>query len=398
MKSFAPQGRSGKTVEEPSYDWGERRAGKAFLALHDGTIFRGWSAGADCDRLGEVVFNTGMTGYEEILTDPSYSGQLVAMTYPEIGNTGINHDDHESRQLFAEGLIVHQMNQPSNWRSVRSLSDYLRASGVPAIVGVDTRALTVKLRTEGTARGYLAVTGRVGEDEAVRRARDWCGLDGQDYAARVSAEQAFEWDGDGHISTTWPDQDRLPAADLTVAAYDFGIKWNILRRLRQQGIAVRVVPAGTSAKDILELETDGLFLSNGPADPAAVTYAIDNIRSLLGRLPIMGICLGHQLLGLALGGRTYRLKFGHHGCNHPVKDLTTGKVEITSQNHNFSLDPDSLPPDEMEITHINLNDDTVEGIRHRKCPAFSVQYHPEAAPGPHDAGYLFARFRELMSG
>jgi len=378
------------------WQWREKRAKPAFLALEDGTVFRGHSVGASRDTLGEVVFNTGMTGYQEILTDPSYSGQIVTMTYTEIGNTGVNVDDVESRRIFVNGFVVHEMNEPRNWRSTQSLSDYLVASGIPAVAGIDTRALTTKLRDGGTLKAFMCVTGSVPVDDAVAQAAAWCGLDNQDYAAKVSTPEAFEWDPQGELSASWGVAEELPAADLTIAAYDFGIKWNILRRLREQGMAVRVVPANTPSDEILALKPDGLFLSNGPADPAAVTYAVDSIRQLLGKLPVMGICLGHQLLGLALGGKTYRLKFGHHGCNQPVMDLSTRKVEITSQNHNYALDPDSLPSGDVEVTHVNLNDDTVEGLRHTKAPMFCIQYHPEAAPGPHDASYLFQRFRQLI--
>lgn len=381
-----------------NWNWRAKREKTAFLALADGTVFRGFSAGADADALGEVVFNSGMTGYQEILSDPSYSGQLVTLTCPEIGNTGINAADMESARLFANGLIVNEMNAPSSWRAEASLEDLLRRNAIPAIAGVDTRALTSKLRDQGTLKGYLAVSGKVDEQQAVRLAAEWAGLDGQDYAAKVSCQQPYRWDETGKISASWGIADSLPPADLNIVAYDFGIKWNILRSLRRNGMAVTVVPAATSAAAVLALKPQGVFLSNGPADPAAVTYAIDSARQLLGKVPLMGICLGHQILGLACGGRTCRLKFGHHGCNHPVKDLKTGRIEITSQNHNFTVDPDSLDPALVEITHINLNDRTVEGIEHKREPMFSVQYHPEACPGPHDPYYLFSRFRRLMGG
>jgi carbamoyl-phosphate synthase small subunit len=382
--------------QQPSWPWQEQREHRAFLALADGTIFRGYPVGAPHDALGEVVFNTGMSGYQEILSDPSYNGQFVTMTCPEIGNYGVNPADMESARLFASGFLVHEFNEPSSWRAQESLRELLVRSGVPALAGVETRELTTKLRTQGTLKGFLSVTGRVSEAEAVKRAQDWCGLDGQDYASRVSCQAPYEWDPDGSLTRVWGEPADLPAPDLRVVAYDFGIKWNILRGLRRHGMAVTVVPAQTPAERVLALKPNGVFLSNGPADPAAVTYAVEAARSLLGKVPIMGICLGHQLLGLALGGRTYRLKFGHHGCNHPVMDLCTGKVEITSQNHNFSVDPDSLDPAKVEITHRNLNDQTVEGLRHRSEPMFCVQYHPEAGPGPHDAAYLFDRFRDLI--
>jgi carbamoyl-phosphate synthase small subunit len=383
---------------ESRWNWRARREKRAFLALADGTICRGHSFGASVDRLGEVVFNTGMSGYQEILTDPSYSGQIVTMTCPEIGNYGVNPADVESRQVFANGFIVHEINAPRNWRSRQSLADYLQAAGVPGLAGIDTRALTTRLRTVGTLRAFLCASGGVAEADAVERARAWEGLDGQDYVARVSVEAPFRWDPDAAISTSWGTAASLPPADLRVVAYDFGIKWNILRRLREQGMAVTVVPARTPAAEVLALRPQGVFLSNGPADPAAVTYAVESIRALIGHVPLMGICLGHQLLGLALGGVTRRLKFGHHGCNHPVVDLATGRVEITSQNHNFTVDPDTLDAAQVEVTHLNLNDRTVEGLRHRREPLFCVQYHPEAAPGPHDSAYLFRRFRDLIVG
>ncbi len=379
------------------YNWNEKREKKAFLALADGTVYPAWSFGAPANRLGEVVFNTGTPGYQEILTDPSYAGQIVTLTAPEIGNTGFNTPDFESLCLRAEGLIVHNYNEPSNWRSEESLRQALVRSGVPALAGIDTRALTIRLRNCGTLRGYICATGEISHAEGVKRAQEWEGLDGQDYAARVSTEKPYLFDPDDSLSRSWGLTDTpLPPADIPVVVYDFGIKFNILRRLRQQGMKLTVVPAKTPAAEVLALKPAGLFLANGPADPAAVLYAIENIKALLGKVPIMGICLGHQLLGWAFGGRTCRLKFGHHGCNHPVKELATGKVEITSQNHNFMVDMDSLDRSAVEVTHINLNDTTVEGMRHRSEPAFSVQYHPEAAPGPHDSRYLFTRFRELI--
>ncbi len=378
------------------WNWKAKRDKQAFLALEDGTIMRGHSVGAAIDKVGEVVFNTGMSGYQEILNDPSYAGQFVTMTYPEIGNTGINDADRESRSLFLNGFIVHEMNEPVNWRSEVSLADYLKANDIPAIEGIDTRALTSKLRDGGTQKGYLSVAGKVETEEAVKIAREWEGLDNQDYASRVSADDSYDWDKDGEKTTSWGWDAELAPADLKIVAYDFGIKWNILRGLRQHGMDVHVVPAKTDPQEILKRRPDGVFFSNGPADPAAVRYAIDAAKALIGKVPIMGICLGHQLLSLAAGAKTYRLKFGHHGINHPVKDLVTEEVEITSQNHNFAVDPDSITGTPLEISHINLNDDTVEGVRHTKEPMFAVQYHPEAGPGPHDPYYLFKRFRDLI--
>lgn len=376
--------------------WQQQREQAAFLALADGSVFRGYSVGAPCDVLGEVVFNTGMTGYQEILSDPSYNGQIVTMTYPEIGNTGLNAADMESSRLHANGFLIHELNEPRNWRSEESLQDGLVRAGVPALAGLDTRSLTIKLRQAGTLKGFLCSTGAVTPEQGTAQARAWEGLDGQDYVQRVTCAAPYEWDETGELSRSWGIAATLPEPDLRIVAYDFGIKWNILRRLREQGMRVRVVPASAPAAEVLALNPDGVFLSNGPADPAAVSYAVTAVQALCGRLPMMGICLGHQLLGLALGGRTQRLKFGHHGCNHPVLDMAAGTVAITSQNHNFTVDPDSLPAASVEVTHMNLNDNTVEGLRHRTEPLFSVQYHPEAAPGPHDAAPLFRRFRELI--
>ncbi len=380
-----------------TWDWKAQREKKAYLALADGSVFRGYSVGAKRDTVGEVVFNTGMTGYQEILSDPSYNGQFVLMTYPEIGNTGVNAEDMESDGFSANGLIVHAMNRPSNWRSETSLADSLQRHNVPAIAGIDTRALTVKLRTQGSTKAFLCVSGKRTPEDAVAQANQWEGLDGQDYAGRVTCKEVHAWDPDDELSRFWEEPDKeLPAADLNIVAYDFGMKRNIPRSLRRNGFAVTVVPAQTAAADVLALKPDGVFLSNGPADPAAVTYAVNAARELLGKLPLMGICLGHQLLALAAGAETYRLKFGHHGCNHPVKDLATSAVEITSQNHNFAVAADTLDRQAIEITHLNLNDETVEGIRHRREPMFAVQYHPEACPGPHDANHLFQRFRQLI--
>ena len=429
--------------------WKAERERKAFLALDDGTVFHGVAFGAKKDALGEVVFNTGMSGYQEILTDPSYAGQFVTLTTAEVGNYGINSADTESRALFLSGLVIGDLTEPSNWRSEKSLDEYLKENGVPGIYGVDTRALTLHIREHGNRKAYLSVADpeipeipekpenpenpeipEIPEAWAVAKARAWEGLDGQDYAAKVTCKKTYEFNvanvkvlpspiprsngpahslengnnGTGNISTL---------ATFHIVCYDFGVKTNILRSLASWA-HVTVVPAKTSAEEVLALKPDGVFLSNGPADPAAVTYAIKNIQKLLGLVPMMGICLGHQLLALACGAKTARLKFGHHGCNHPVKNLATGKVEITSQNHNYAVvggvyggrGATALPggggfietalPDCLEVTHVNLNDGTIEGIRHKTLPAFSVQYHPESCPGPHDSNYLFEEFRRMV--
>jgi carbamoyl-phosphate synthase small subunit len=318
------------------------------------------------------------------------------MTYPEIGNTGMNNEDMESRKLFANGFIIHNINDPSNWRCDVSLRKCLEKWEIPAVAGVNTRALTTKLREKGTLKGYMAVEGKLSEEGAINKAVEWCGLDGQDYADKVSCIKPYRWDIEGKLSNSWGITEKLQPVDLKVVALDFGIKWNILRSMIVNGMGVTVVPAKTPATKILAMKPDGVFFSNGPADPSAVTYAVNCARDLMGKIPIMGICLGHQILGIAVGGRTYRLKFGHHGCNHPVKNLETDRVEITSQNHNFAVDINTLDNSKIEVTHINLNDQTVEGIKHRKEPMFCVQYHPEAGPGPHDPSYLFFNFRELI--
>ena len=354
---------------------------KHFLALADGTVFYGGSCGAPVDAVGEAVFNTGMTGYQEIVSDPSYAGQFVTLSAPEIGNYGCNREDMESRGLFLNGLIVQEMNPPSNYRSEEPLTDLLGRFKVPALCGVDTRRLVLHLRDHGTQKAFLHASDRpLAPAEAVARARAWEGLDNQDYAARVSVSEPFFWSRSGKYR---------------VVAYDFGVKYNILRSLAAAGCAVEVVPAWTTAAEVLSRRPDGVFLSNGPADPGAVRGAIEAARELIGKVPLMGICLGHQILGIASGAVCGRLKFGHHGCNHPVKNLLLNTIEITSQNHNFALDAGKLPST-LELTHVNLNDHTVEGVRHVREPMFSVQYHPEAAPGPHDADYLFSQFTRLM--
>ena len=366
--------------------WAAERARKAFLALADGAVFHGVAFGAPVDKVGEVVFNTGMSGYQEILTDPSYAGQFVTLTTAEVGDYGTNPEDVESRALFLSGLLVNDLTDPSNWRSTKSLDAYLKETGVPGLRDVDTRHLTLHLREHGNQKAYLHVSDEpVDEAEGIRRAQAWEGLDGQDYASKVSCTVPYE------VAC----RTASGAAPLVVC-YDFGVKTNILRSLADFA-RVWVVPSRTPAAEVLAQKPAGVFLSNGPADPAAVTYAIENVKALLGKVPLMGICLGHQLLSLACGARTGRLKFGHHGCNHPVRNLATGKVEITSQNHNFAVLPETVP-DCLEVTHVNLNDNTIEGVRHKTLPAFSVQYHPEACPGPRDSAYLFAAFRDMIQG
>jgi carbamoyl-phosphate synthase small subunit len=377
------------------------------FALEDGTVFRGEGFGAAVTACGEAVFNTSMTGYQEILTDPSYKGQIVAMTYPQIGNYGVNLEDVESWKPHVAGFLVRELSPVvSNWRSTQSLSDYLTQNSIPAVEGIDTRALTKILRVKGAMKSCIS-TENLSDKEAVQRAKDWRGIVGVDYVKEVTHPKAFAWDSDDKQSRNWKIArnaagqmeyaDALRPADIPIVAYDFGIKYNILRRLRQRGFKVQVVPATTPAEEALKYKPAGIFLSNGPGDPEALPYAHAAVRGLLGKKPIFGICLGHQVLGHAYGGRTFKLKFGHRGGNQPVQDLRTGKVSITSQNHGFAVDAKSLPAD-VAMTHINLNDQTVEGMRHKKLPVFSVQYHPEASPGPHDAGYLFDEFRKLITG
>ncbi len=380
-----------------THDWRAAREAKAYLALEDGSVFRGHSVGSERDLVGETVFNTGMTGYQEILSDPSYAGQFVCLTAPEIGNYGANPEDMESRCFFASALIAHKVNPPSNWRARESLRDALRRLGTPALAGVDTRTLAALLRDKGAMKSFLCASGAVPVEEGIARARAWEGLTGKDYVSRVTVDRPYRWDGDGSQAAQYPHADEAqPPARFRVAAYDFGLKWNILRCLRRAGLEPTVVPARTTAEEVLALAPDGVFLSNGPADPAAVGYAAEAIRGLLGRVPLLGICLGHQLLGIALGGETYKLRFGHHGCNHPVKDLAGNRTLVTSQNHNYALRAESIPASRAEITHLSLNDGSVEGLRCRDYPAFSVQYHPEAAPGPNDAVEVFRAFRGLI--
>ena len=395
---------------------------KAILALADGTVFEGEQFGATGETLGEVVFNTSMTGYQEVLTDPSYKGQIVTMTYPLIGNYGCNEADVESVGPQVEGFVVREYSAYySNWRSKWSLDSYLAEHDTIGIQGIDTRALTRRLRVHGVMNGCLS-TEDLNPESLVTKAKAWHGLVGWDLVQRVTCPSSYAWQqqdsgqqsavssrkpelsvAESHMQPPHADSQTVltaKQADSHIAKYrvvalDFGIKYNILRQLTEHGCEVQVVPARTSAEEILAAEPDGVFLSNGPGDPMPVDYATQTIRSLIGKKPLFGICLGHQLLGLALGGKTFKLKFGHRGANQPVKHLETDRVEITSQNHGFCVDIDSLP-NSVDVTHVNLNDDTLEGIQHREYPIFSVQYHPEASPGPHDASYLFSRFTEIM--
>jgi carbamoyl-phosphate synthase small subunit len=375
---------------------------QAILALEDGRIFRGQGYGHPGECQGEVVFNTSLTGYQEIATDPSYAGQIVVLTNPQIGNYGTNQADNESARPYIEGLIVREFSAiSSNWRSEQVTDEYMERYSVPVLAEIDTRALVRHLRNHGVMRGVIS-TVESDVDVLVQKARNIKKMDGTDLAKVVSTKAVYAFDsGDARNQS---DDRYLPNSPLQnakerklhVVAYDFGIKHNILRMLTRENCRVTVVPAETSADDVLGLKPDGVFLSNGPGDPEPVDYAVRAIREMLGRLPVFGICLGHQLTGLALGGRTYKLKFGHHGGNHPVRNNATGKVEITAHNHNFAVDPDSINANEVELTHVDLNDQTLEGLRHKTLPLFSVQYHPEAAPGPHDSHYLFRDFRQMM--
>ncbi len=368
----------------------------AILALRDGRVFRGEALGATGEASGEVVFNTSMTGYQEILTDPSYRGQIVLMTYPLIGNYGVNEEDAESRRPWANGLIVKEASRiASSWRGRLTLHDYMARHGVVGIQGIDTRALTRHLRDHGAQEGLIS-TVDLDERRLVERARALPRLVGRDLVTEVTVDRPFTWT-QGLWDRAHGYEAPAPPPRFRVVAYDSGIKLNILRQLAAAGCAVTVVPARTPAEAVREARPDGVFLSNGPGDPEAVPYLIESVKGLVGRVPVFGICLGHQILALAAGGATFKLPFGHHGGNHPVQDLATGKVEITAQNHGFAVDPASIAARGWETTHVNLNDHTCEGMRHRELPMFSVQYHPEASPGPHDANYLFTRFTELLS-
>ena len=381
---------------------------KAILALEDGSLFHGEAFGARASACGEVCFNTSMTGYQEILTDPSYKGQIVTMTYPLIGNYGVNPFDVESWKPHVGGFVIRELSPlVSNWRAQLSLGKYLEDNGIPGIQGIDTRALTRKLRVRGALNGFIS-TEEISDDEALQKAKEWPGLAGVDYVKEVTHRESFLWDEKDTQSGRFTlvqgggEADApnilapLPPADIPIVAYDYGMKYNILRRLRQHGFKVTVLPATAPASEALKRKPAGIFLSNGPGDPSALGYAVENVRELIDSgLPIFGICLGHQILGQAFGGKTFKLKFGHRGGNQPVKDLESGKVEITSQNHGFAVDPKSLPSD-VAIDRINLNDQTVEGMRHKTKPIFCVQYHPEASPGPHDSTPLFAEFRNMI--
>jgi carbamoyl-phosphate synthase small subunit len=380
---------------------------KAILALEDGSIFHGQGFGARASAGGEVCFNTSMTGYQEILTDPSYKGQIVTMTYPLIGNYGVNDVDVESWRPHAAGFVIRELSPVvSNWRADFSLAEYLARNGIPGIQGLDTRALTKKLRVRGALNGFIS-TEEISAAEAVRRAKEFVFV-GVDYVKEVTHKEAFRWDEKDEQSANFKlvagnaqtdarnQREPLPPADIPIVAFDYGLKYNILRRLRQHGFAVQVLPATASADDALKHQPAGIFLSNGPGDPAALNYIVREVKTLVDcGIPVFGICLGHQILGQAFGGKTFKLKFGHRGANQPVKDLASGKVEITSQNHGFAVDPKSLPSD-VSVDRINLNDQTVEGMRHKTKPVFCVQYHPEASPGPHDSTPLFAEFRTLI--
>jgi carbamoyl-phosphate synthase small subunit len=377
------------------------QAVQAMLALEDGRIFRGRGYGSPTEALGEVVFNTSLTGYQEIFTDPSYAGQIVVLTNPHIGNYGTSPSDAESARPYIEGLVTREFSaMSSNWRATEVADEYLERNGIPVIAEVDTRAVVRHLRMHGAMRGVIASGAALDADALVAKARTLRKMEGTDLASVVSTKAAYAWDADepknqtGDMLLGKPDA-TTDGEQMHVVAYDFGIKQNILRMLTREGCRVTVVPAKTTAEEAMALEPDGIFFSNGPGDPEPLEYAVETVQKLQGQKPMFGICLGHQIFGLALGGKTYKLKFGHHGGNHPILNHDTGKVEITAQNHSFNVDPESLPED-VERTHTNLNDQTLAGLRHKTDPMFSVQYHPEASPGPHDSHYLFKDFRKMM--
>ena len=366
---------------------------KAWLALEDGLVFEGEGFGAETEIFGEVVFNTSLTGYQEILTDPSYKGQIVVMTNPHIGNYGINSHDAESHRPWVEGFVVRELSPVvSNYRSEESLHEYLKRNNIPGIQGIDTRKLVKHLRTHGAKKGIIS-TRESDHKKLVQRAKDSPSIVGVDLVKQVSCQKAYDFNEEMLEGFGWGSQKQKK---YKVVAIDSGIKRTILQQLHRNGMSVHVVPAATSAEEILNLKPDGVFLSNGPGDPEAVTYLVATVKKLIGKVPIFGICLGHQMLGLGLGGTTSKLKFGHRGGNHPVMDLKTKKIEITSQNHGFIVDVESLSKDDVEVTHINLNDKTLEGLSHKKHKLFSVQHHPENSPGPHDSSYLFERFYDLI--
>jgi len=368
---------------------------KAVLAIEDGSIFEGIGFGSEGETFGEIVFNTSLTGYQEIITDPSYNGQIVVMTYPEIGNYGINSEDAESKQPVVKGLVVKEYwPSPSNWRSSESLSDYMEKYNIIGIYGIDTRQLTKQIRTLGAQRSLISTTD-FDKKSLIKKVKDSPGIIGRDLVTEVSCKKSYSWNKGAENWLSSGRATKKIKKKYNVVAYDFGIKTNILRNLTDLGCKLTVVPSKTDPKEILAMNPDGIFLSNGPGDPEGVDYAIKNVKRLIGKKPIFGICLGHQIISLALGAKTFKLKFGHRGGNQPVKNLKTGKVEITSQNHSFAVDPESLN-ENVEITHINLNDQTVEGLKHKEFPVFSVQYHPESSPGPHDSSYLFDDFINLM--
>jgi len=367
---------------------------KAVLATEDGEIFEGFSFGSEDESSGEVVFNTSMTGYQEIITDPSYNGQIVVMTYPEIGNYGINSEDMESARPFIKGLVVKEYWPiPSNWRSEESLSSYMKKHNVSGIYGIDTRKLTKKIRTKGTQKSIIS-TKDFSKESLLKKIRKSPGIVGQDLVTEVSCKKSYVWTDNKDSKPVKGKSDEVQA-NYKVVAYDFGIKTNIVRQLTALGCEFTIIPSKTKPEEVLAINPDGIFLSNGPGDPQGIEYAVENVKALIGKRPMFGICLGHQIIGLALGGRTYKLKFGHRGGNQPVKNLENGRVEVTAQNHSFAVDPDSLDQN-IEITHINLNDQTVEGLKHKSLSLMSVQYHPESSPGPHDSSYLFDNFVDLM--